>query len=43
VIRLAPIALYTSYSDVWQLVQHLRAIIDNSEQEAFAATRDLVA
>lgn len=43
VIRLAPIALYTSYSDVWQLVQHLRAIIDGREQETFAATRDLVA
>lgn len=43
VIRLAPIALYTSFADVWQLVQHLRAIIDGGEQEAFANERDLVA
>lgn len=43
VIRFAPIALYTSYSDVWQLVQHLRAIIDGGEHRAFAAARDLVA
>lgn len=43
VIRLAPIALYTSFADVWSLVQHLRAIIDGGEQEAFAKERDLVA
>jgi kynureninase len=43
VIRLAPIALYTSFADVWQVVQHLRAIIDGREHEAFAAERDLVA
>ena len=43
VIRLAPIALYTSYADVHQLVGHLRAIIDRREHEAFAAERDLVA
>lgn len=43
VIRLAPIALYTSYGDVWHLVQHLRAIIDGGEHQALAATRDLVA
>ena len=41
--RLAPIALYTSFADVWQVVQHLRAIIDGREHEAFAAERDLVA
>ncbi len=43
VIRLAPIALYTSYHDVWQVVQHLRAIIDQREHEQFADSRDLVA
>src|SRR2546421_6403604 len=43
VVRLAPIALYTSFADVWQVVQHLRAIIDGREHEAFAAERDLVA
>ena len=43
VIRLAPIALYTSYSDVWHVVQHLRAIIDAGEHEAYAVGRELVA
>ncbi len=43
VIRLAPIALYTSYADVWHLVQHLRAIIDGGEHEAFEQGRELVA
>lgn len=43
VIRLAPLALYTSFADVWHLVQHLRAIIDSGEHEAFARERDLVA
>ena len=43
VIRLAPIALYTSFAEVWQVVGRLRSIIDGKEHEAFAATRDLVA
>ncbi len=43
VIRLAPIALYTSFADVWQVVQHLKAIIDGREHEAFVAERGLVA
>lgn len=43
VIRLAPIALYTSFADVWQVVQHLRGIIDGREHEGFEAVRDLVA
>jgi kynureninase len=43
VIRLAPIALYTSHADVWHVVQHLRAIIDGGEHEAFATGRELVA
>lgn len=43
VIRLAPIALYTSHADVWHVVQHLRAIIDGGEHEAFETGRELVA
>jgi kynureninase len=43
VIRLAPIALYTSFADVWQVVGHLRAIIDAGEHEAYAEGRALVA
>ncbi|MFN8514151.1 MAG: kynureninase [Chloroflexia bacterium] len=43
VIRLAPIALYTSHADVWHVVQHLRAIVDGGEHEAFETGRELVA
>lgn len=43
VIRLAPVALYTSFTEVWQVVQHLRAVIDQREHEAYAIGRELVA
>lgn len=42
VIRLAPIPLYTSYRDVWRVVQHLKAIIDNGEYELFSKERGVV-
>ena len=42
-IRLAPIALYNTYFDVWQTVQHLRDIIDTQEYLQFAPGRDLIA
>lgn len=43
VIRLAPVALYTTFSEVWQVVTHLRAVIDRGEHRAQAAGRALVA
>lgn len=43
VIRLAPVPLYVTFHDVWLLVQHLKAIIDNKEYEAFPRERDTVA
>ena len=43
VIRLAPVPLYVTFHDVWSLVQHLKAIIDNKEYEAFPRQRDTVA
>lgn len=43
VIRLAPVPLYTSFHDVWQVVRHLKEIIDTREYEAFPRTRDTVA
>ena len=43
IIRLAPVALYTSFGEVWQVVDHLRAVVDGKEYQAFAAARDLVA
>lgn len=42
VIRVAPVALYNSYHDVWQLVQHLRQIIDDREHEAVPPAQDLI-
>ena len=42
VIRLAPIPLYTSYLDVWNVVRHLKAVIDYGEHEAFSHERSAV-
>lgn len=42
VIRIAPIALYNTYHDVWQTVQWLKEIIDNKEYEAFSPKRAAV-
>jgi kynureninase len=43
IVRLAPIALYTSYEDCWHAAQHLKAIIDERAYEAFEIGRELVA
>ncbi len=43
VVRLAPIALYTSFHEVWQAARHLKAICDNEEWRDFPPGRDLVA
>jgi len=43
VMRLAPIALYTSYQDIWNVVQHLKEIMDNREYENFDSKRGTVA
>ena len=38
-IRLSPIPLYTTYSEVWEIVQHLKAVIDNGEHLRFEVDR----
>jgi len=43
VVRLAPIALYTSYHELWRTVQTLRAIIDSGEHLIGDPGRDVVA
>src|SRR5690606_18311303 len=43
VIRLAPIPLYTSYHELWRVVQELRTIITTGAYRSFAGARDLVA
>jgi kynureninase len=42
IVRLAPIALYTSFHDLWQTAHHLRDIIDAGEHLTGAAGRELV-
>ncbi len=42
VIRIAPIPLYNTYYEVWKVISHLRAIIDDKEYEAFSRERGAV-
>jgi kynureninase len=42
IIRLAPVPLYVSYHEVWNVAQHLKAVIDNGEHEKFSMERSLV-
>ncbi|WP_269669488.1 kynureninase [Paenibacillus sp. GSMTC-2017] len=43
VVRLAPVALYTTYEDVWKTVQILKNIIVEKQYEAFDTQRGVVA
>jgi kynureninase len=43
VIRLAPVALYTTFAELWQTVQVLREIVQTGEYKQFSAERDTVA
>ncbi|RWR11866.1 kynureninase [Siminovitchia fortis] len=42
-IRLAPIALYNTFEEVWQVVQILKKIMQNEEYKKFENKRDVVA
>lgn len=42
IVRLAPIALYTSYEEVWKVVQILKNIMNEKEYEKFSNERNLV-
>lgn len=39
IIRVAPVALYNTYTELWRLVRHLREIIDSREYERFERAR----
>lgn len=41
-IRIAPVALYNTYEEVWQIVQYLKEIIDTKEYERFSTKRQAV-
>lgn len=43
VIRLAPVALYTTYAELWRTVETLRQVVERGEHLAYAPTRDPVA
>jgi kynureninase len=43
VIRLAPVPLYNTYSDVWETVQTLKAIVESGEHTQFSGERGTVA
>ncbi|MCA1029802.1 kynureninase [Bacillus timonensis] len=43
VIRLAPIALYSSYEEVWKSVQILKDIMDNGLYQQYENTRNIIA
>jgi len=43
VVRLAPIALFTGFEDVWRTVQNLKGIIDSGDHLRMEAGRSLVA
>ncbi len=43
VIRLAPVALYSSHEDVWETIQLLKKIMTNEEYKQFENTRNVVA
>jgi kynureninase len=42
VIRVAPISLYTTYDEIWQIVNALREIMETGEHERFGAARAVV-
>lgn len=43
IIRLAPVALYTSYEEVWHVVQTLKTIMTEKQYEKFTNEREVVA
>ncbi len=43
IIRLAPIALYNTFYETWQVVEALKEIIDGGEYEQFENVRDTIA
>ncbi|PFM79310.1 kynureninase [Bacillus sp. AFS077874] len=43
IIRLAPVALYTSYEEVWEVVQTLKKIMTEKQYEKFKNEREVVA
>jgi len=43
IIRLAPISFYSSFEDVWEMVQRLKTIMDEETYKTFSNERNVVA
>jgi kynureninase len=43
IIRLAPVALYNTYEDVWKVVQILKTIMEEKHYENYENKRGVVA
>jgi kynureninase len=42
VIRIAPIPLYNTYHEIWQIIQYLKEIIDKKEYEKYSRERKAI-
>jgi kynureninase len=42
IIRIAPIPLYNTYHEIWQVVQHIREIVEKREYERYSKQRKAV-
>ena len=42
ILRIAPIPLYNTYHEIWQVVRHLKDIIDKREYERFSKERKAI-
>jgi len=42
IVRIAPVALYNTHTELWTLVRYLREIIDTRDYERFAAERKAI-
>jgi kynureninase len=42
IIRLAPVALYTTYHEIWRTVRHLREIIDSGEYLSMSESKSAI-
>jgi len=42
IVRIAPISLYNTFHEIWQVVQHLKDIVDKKECEGFSKKRKAI-
>jgi len=42
IVRIAPVPLYNTYHEIWQVVQHLKDIIEKREYERFSKEKKAI-